>query len=84
MLKFENPALSDHCMEQCVYHMIVMDWLYQACEAPDNVVDLQDKRVLVSKRILGQVVNVVLELKWKRPKMVTAYLTNDVVSLGKN
>ncbi len=83
-MKFENPALTDHCMEQCVYHMIVMDWLYETCEAPDNVIDLQDKRVLVSKRILGQVVNVVLDLKRKRPKMITAYITNDLVSLGKN
>lgn len=83
-MKFENPALTDHCMEQCVCHMIVMDWLYEACEAPDNVAELQDKRVLVSKRILGQVVNVVLDLKRKRPKMVTAYVTNDLVHLGRN
>ncbi len=77
MVTFGNPALSSYCMEQCVYRMIVLSWLYDACETPDSVVELRPKRVLVSKRIQDLVVNVVLDLKRKRPEMVSAYITMD-------
>ncbi|MCX6141054.1 MAG: hypothetical protein NTX15_09540 [Candidatus Kapabacteria bacterium] len=77
MVTFENAELSSYCMGQCVYRMIVLSWLYDVCEAPDNVVELRPKRVLVSKRIGDHVVNVVLDLKRRRPEMVTAYITID-------
>jgi hypothetical protein len=77
METFPNPRLTSYVMEQAVHRMIVMDWLYEACETPTSVVELRPKRVRCSYRVRDFLVNVVLDLSRGRPKMVTAYITDD-------